>query len=813
MASENELTVQDLRCDCDHKLFKFKSTAHIDPLDRVIGQERAVRAIEFGLDMQSHGYNIFVTGVEGTGKSSIVRELVKRHAERLPLPCDWCLVNNFKDNFRPIAVAVPPGKAGVFQKQMARVISDLEIELPRAFAADAYRERARALEEKYSRRQQRLFKRLEKVAAAKGLQINRTQAGFQTIPLADGQPMSQEMFQGLAASARRQIEDGIRSVQADIEDTIRKSAALRQALQTDADKLAAEVARFVVRGRIDILREHYRKWNGMIEFFDQVEADMIENVGRFLPPVDSDRENTAPNGHRAADGFNIYQVNVLVDRSASRGAPVIFETNPTYQNVFGKIEKRVHRGMLSTDFTMVQAGSLLNANGGFLLLEMASVLASPYVWEALKRALRNKLLHIEDATAGTGFGSASLRPEPLPLDVKVILVGSYGLFQELQNSDPGFNKIFRVRADFDDQVVRNAETLDSYARFVARVCREENLLPLTPHGVAAVVEFSQKQVADKERLSLRLGPVLGLLKEADYWARRKKARSVGEKHVRRALAEHRFRYNLYEEKMQQAYVDGTLMVDVSGSAVGQVNALAVYQIGDFSFGRPARITAETFMGQKGVINIERESKLSGKTHDKGVLILSGYLGRVFAQHMPLSLSISITFEQSYGGIDGDSASSTELYAILSSLSGIPIYQGIAVTGSVNQKGQIQAIGGVNQKIEGFFDVCRAKGLNGRQGVVIPRANVRNLALKGELVRAVNRRRFHVYAVSTVQEGIEILTNAAAGTPGPSGEYPPESIFGRAQAKIRGYLRRSLQLKAEIKALSEETVTERGCTCR
>jgi len=307
--------------------------------------------------------------------------------------------------------------------------------------------------------------------------------------------------------------------------------------------------------------------------------------------------------------------------------------------------------------------------------------------------------------------------------------------------------------------------------------------------------------------------VLGLLKEADYWARRKKARSVGEKHVRRALAEHRFRYNLYEEKMQQAYVDGTLMVDVSGSAVGQVNALAVYQIGDFSFGRPARITAETFMGQKGVINIERESKLSGKTHDKGVLILSGYLGRVFAQHMPLSLSISITFEQSYGGIDGDSASSTELYAILSSLSGIPIYQGIAVTGSVNQKGQIQAIGGVNQKIEGFFDVCRAKGLNGRQGVVIPRANVRNLALKGELVRAVNRRRFHVYAVSTVQEGIEILTNTAAGTPGPSGEYPPESIFGRAQAKIRGYLRRSLQLKAEIKALSEETVTERGCTCR
>lgn len=803
MVPQNELSIEDLHCDCDPKLFEFKSTAHVKPLDTVIGQERAVRAIEFGLDMHSHGYNIFVTGVEGTGKSSIVRELVGRHAGRLPVPAGWCLVNNFKDTFCPVAVAVPPGKAGVFQKQMGRVISDLEIRLPRAFAADAYRERVDQLKEKYSRRQQRLFKRLDKIAGTKGLQIKRTQAGFQTIPLADGQPMSQEVFQDLPASRRTQIEESIRGLQADIEDAIRKSATIGQALAADADKLAAEVTRFVVKGRIDILREHYRQWDGIITFLDQAQTDMVENVQRFLPPTDAGRESAVPDGRPPADGFSIYQVNVLVDRSASRGAPVIFETNPTYQNVFGKIEKRIHQGMLSTDFTMVQAGSLLKANGGFLILEMAPVLANPYVWEALKRALRNKLLQIEDVTASTGFGGASLRPEPLPLNVKVILVGSYALFQQLQNFDSGFNKIFRVRADFDDQVARNAETLKGYARFAARVCREENLLPLTPHGMAVVVEFSQRQAADKDRLSLRLGPVMGLLKEADYWARRRKARSVGEKHVRKALAEHRFRYNLYEEKMQQAYVDGTLMVDVSGSAVGQVNALAVYQIGDFAFGRPSRITAETFMGQKGVINIERESKLSGKTHDKGVMILSGYLGRVFAQHTPLSLSISITFEQSYGGIDGDSASSTELYAILSSLADIPIRQGIAVTGSVNQKGQIQAIGGVNQKIEGFFDVCRAKGLNGRQGVIIPRANVRNLALKREVVRAVKKRRFHVYAVSTVKEGIEILTGVAAGSAGPPGEYPPESVYGRAQTRIHDYLKRSLQLKAEFKVFPED----------
>jgi predicted ATP-dependent protease len=409
------------------------------------------------------------------------------------------------------------------------------------------------------------------------------------------------------------------------------------------------------------------------------------------------------------------------------------------------------------------------------------------------------MLYIEDVASGLGFGTSSLRPEPIPLEVKVILMGSYYPFQLLQNHDSKFNKLFKVRADFDHEVTKTDDTVQQYAQFIARVCKEENLLPLTPKGVAAIVEFGEKYIANKNKLSVRFGPIMGILKEADYWARKNKSKLVSDKYVVKAFNEYRFRYNLYEEKIHENYLDDTIMIDVGGEVVGQANALSVYQIGDISFGRPSRITAEAYMGKQSVINIEREAKLSGKTHDKGVLILSGYLGRTFAQNYPLNLSVSITFEQSYGGIDGDSASSTELYAIISSLSDIPIYQGIAVTGSVNQKGKIQAIGGVNQKIEGYFEVCKSKGLTGKQGVLIPRANLKNLMLKKEVVDAVKKGKFNVYQVATVEEGIEILTGVKAGTPDDEGNYPPETVFGRVQAKLKKYLQRYMKIKKEFEA--------------
>ncbi len=799
VAENRELTADELKWRCDPALFAFRNTAKVPPLEEVIGQERAVRAIEFGLNMDSCGYNIFVTGSEGTGKSTIVGDLVREHARRQPTPCDWCLVNNFRDEFCPRPLPLPAGKAGVFKKQMARLVADLQTRLPKALAAESFQEQVGRLKEKYGLRQQRIFATLDRTAESLGLHIDKTQSGFKTMALIDGKPMTREQFEALPAARQQRIEKNMARLQGDIEAAIRQSAELSQALEVDIEKLTAEATLFVVRGRIDVLKRSYADWPDVMAYLDDVQQDMVENVDRFLSQGGAETGQDRRSDPAAGDTLRAYRVNVLVDRKGSRGAPVIFETNPSYQNVFGHIEKRAYLGTLTTDFTMVQAGALLRANGGYLIMEMASVLLNPLVWEALKRALQNKRLHIEDIGAQAGFGTTSLRPEPIDLDVKVVLLGSYPLFRRIQEVDGKFNKIFRVRADFDDEVDRSAETVHQYARFVARVCREQGLLPLTARGVAAVVEIGERHVAHQQRLSLRFGPILGLLKEADYWARRAGARSVSDRHVRKAFDEHRFRYNLYEEKMQRAVVEGTVMIDVRGRAVGQVNALAVYQIGSYSFGRPSRITAVTFMGKKGVINIERESNLSGRTHDKGVLILSGYLGRVFAQHYPLTLSISITFEQNYGGIDGDSASSTELYAILSSLSGVPIRQGIAVTGSVNQKGRIQAIGGVNQKIEGFFDVCRARGLTRRQGVIIPEANVRNLMLKKSVVDAVKKGRFHIYPVTRVEEGIEILTGVAAGRADEEGHFPPDSVYGRAQARIRHYLRRSYRLKDEFKS--------------
>ena len=797
MPKKNKLSASDLRCICNPKVFNFKNTSEIEPLDEVIGQKRAVQAIEFGLNMKSPGYNIFVTGIEGTGKSTIIRDIVDKHAATQKAPADWCMVNNFKDEYRPKAITVPTGKATRFSKTMSKLIDGLKIELSKAFEHESYQEKKSEIQKIYTDRQRDIFKKTETAARQKNIQLNRTKTGYQTIPVVNDKALSPEEFLVLPKESRTEIERNIEIVQSEIESSLREINKLNQALSIEIDKLMQEITLFVVKGHIEIIKDQYKGCKDIIGYLDEVQTDILENVKDFISAPESKSPLEGFMMPAAPPSFQRYEVNVLVEQESSQKSPVIFETNPTYQNVFGQIEKRAHMGTLTTDFTMVQAGSLLRADGGYLIMEIESILMNPYVWEALKRALQNKLLHIEDVASGLGFGTSSLRPEPIPLEVKVILLGSYYPFQLLQNHDSKFNKIFKVRADFDHEVEKTEDTIQQYARFIARACKEEGLLPLTPKGVAAIVEYCEKYIANKNKLSLRFGPILGILKEADYWARKNKAKLVSDTYVIKALNEYRFRYNLYEEKIHESYVDNTIMIDVESDVIGQVNALSVYQIGDISFGRPTRITAETYMGKQGVINIEREAKLSGKTHDKGVLILSGFLGRTFAQNYTLNLSISITFEQSYGGIDGDSASSTELYAIISSLAETPIRQGIAVTGSVNQKGKIQAIGGVNQKIEGFFDVCKSKGLSGRQGVLIPKANVKNLMLKKEVVDAVKKRKFHIYQVATVEEGIEILTGITAGVPDDEGNYPPKTVFGRVQTKLKSYLKRSFQLKKEF----------------
>jgi len=794
MLKQFAVGTENLRHVCDPTQFDFKDTSELEPLASVIGQERAVQAIDFGLNMKSAGYNIFVTGPVGTGKSTIVGDIVGRHASQQPRPDDWCLVNNFQDEYRPVAIAVPAGRAFEFSKRMSKLVTDLRTSLPKIFADKEFLNRQSKLQEKYARAQETLFEELETKAAENNLRINRTKMGYQTLALKNNQPITKEDFEALAAEEQTKIKDSIRSFQAIIEATELRTSEVVQQHQSDMEQLMQEAALFVIRSRLNVLRNAFDGSQAVLNYLDQVQEDMLENIHFFLPSKEETAAGSDNGNQMGGSPLKRYVVNVLADRKTLQGAPVVMEPNPTYHNVFGHIEKRAYLGGVKTDFTMVQGGALLRANGGYLVMEVESLLMNPLVWEALKRALQTKLLCIEDMASELGYGVTSLRPEPIPLDVKVILLGSYAIFETLQNHDSKFDKIFKVRADFDFETDLTPETTQLYARFISRACQEENLLPFTAGGVAVMVEYGARFAGDQKKLSLRFGPIVGILKEADYWARNLESPTVNSDHVQQAIQKRRFRYNLYEEKMWESFENDNVLLDVTGEMIGQVNALAVYQMGDIAFGRPSRITAETYMGKPGIVNIEREADLSGRTHDKGVMILSGYLGRVFAQHAPLGISISLTFEQSYGPIDGDSASSTELYVILSSLANLPIQQGIAVTGSVNQKGEVQAIGGVNQKIEGYFDVCNQKGLTGHQGVIIPKANIANLMLKDEVVDAVQDGKFTIYQVANVSDGIHILTGMPAGEANEEGFYPPDTVYGRIQNQLNAYREREQALK-------------------
>ncbi len=789
MTVPKELAPEDLRCNCAPGLFDFKTTASLAPLTEVIGQQRAVQAITFGLNMRSPGYNIFVSGQEGTGKSTIVTDIVTRFARQQPPPGDWCLVNNFDDPYQPKAIALGAGQAMGFKRRMNRLVDHLTVALPQTLDDDIFQEQQTNLRQKYAAQQQTLFKKVEQAAAQKDINLQKTQAGYQTVVLAEGQPLTEEQFTQLPAEQQTQIKSRLAAVQKQLAATLNDVRKLSRQLEAALEQMAADAARQVIDERMAPLRRDYKDYPLLLNFLDDVRNDLIDQIDAFRGAAEPPANAAGPMVRTTAAPTDNYQVNVLVDQRGRQGAPVIFEANPTFPNIFGQIEKRAVMGGWTTDYTLVQAGSLLRANGGYLIMEIEAILLNPPVWEVLKRALQNKRLFIEDTPGG--MGTAALRPQPIPLDVKIVLLGNPEMFNRLQNFDAKFNKIFKVRADFDYEAPRTDETIQHYARFVARVCAEEKLLPFTPDGVAAVVEYAVKYSANQNKLSLRFGPIVGVIKEADYWARQAGADVIDNTLVVKAFQEYRFRYNLYEEKIHESYLDDTILIDVASRAVGQVNALAVYQMGEIAFGRPSRITAEAFMGKDGIINIEREADLSGKTHNKGVLILAGYLGRVFAQQHPLNLSVSITFEQHYSGIDGDSASSTELYAILSSLADVPINQGLAVTGSVNQKGQVQAIGGVNQKIEGFFDVCRAKGLTGAQGVLIPHANVKNLMLKKEVIDAVKQKQFHIYPVTTIETGMEILTGQAAGQADTSGQFPDNSLYGKVQTRLKTYYERSL----------------------
>ena len=795
--SRFEVPVERLRWVCDASCFSFRCTEDLAPLQEFIGQDRAVKAIDFGLAVDRPGYNIFVTGMTGTGKSSIVtKHLEALVAQRVssgqaPPPSDWCYLHNFSDGDRPNIIKLPAGMGKAFKVGLERLQEVLRAEVPKAFSSEDYEAQRKQITEENQTAQRQIFQRLEEDARAQGFAVQFSPVGVGLVPLIADKPASQEEFLQLEQSARQAIEEKRNALMGPVEEALEAARDLDRQAGERLNAVNRRVAEFAVAGPFGAVVKTYAEHPELVQFLNELREFSVEHVDIFRDgaavPQQGNPVQEVARAAREREVLLPFVVNVFVDNSQSKGPPIILENNPTFSNLFGRIDRRFVLGGYLTDHTLLKPGSFQNANDGYLVLNIRNLLTNPLVWETMKRVIKTKEVRPEDPTEAMGLVvPQSIKPQPMPLSVKVLVTGDTTLYALLSTYDEDFWETFKVKADFDSQIRRTDEHLEAYAAFICGTCEKHGLLHHDPEGVGKVVEYAARLVADQEKLSTRFGMITDLLIEADYWARKEGGELVNARNVQKALEEKVYRSNLTAERMQEAMEDGTIMVDVGGEVVGQVNGLAVYSMGDFSFGKPSRITARTFLGRGGVINIEREAQMSGKTHDKGVLIIGGYLGWKYAQERPLSVSATIAFEQSYEGVDGDSASSTEVYAILSSLAGISLKQNLAVTGSVNQRGEIQPIGGVNQKIEGFYDLCQAMGLTGDQGVLVPRQNVRNLMLHEDVVKAVKDGRFHVYAVGTIDEGIELLTGVPAGEQDAEGNYPEGSVNHLVRNRLRQY---------------------------
>ena len=788
------LPAEALYQPCDPRAFGFDTTADLDEQHEAVGQARAVEAIELGASAQLPGYNVFVLGPSGTGRHSFVQRFLAECARHRPTPSDWCYVNNFDAPESPATLALPAGLAPRLRDDMKALIEDLGSSVPAAFDSDDYRRRHQAIEQSAQQRQGEQFEAVRAAAAKQDIRVAQTPTGFSFIPLKDGKPIGADEFEALDAEEQAERRASMEAVGEMLQASMRDTARAARDVRSDIQQLDAEVANYAVGSQIEELRERYREFEAVTAFLQRVQADVIENIVVFRSGADSGGPMAAlqhamgglDDGAREA-ALRRYRVNVLVTHDADSGAPVITQDRPGFAHLFGKVEHYARFGALHTDFNLIRPGALHRANGGFLVLDARKVLTEPFAWEALKLALRSRAVRIESyAEAWSPIRTQSLDPEPIPLSVKVILVGERRLYYLLQALDPEFAELFKVAADFDDQMPRTTDNQLALARVIGGVARRESLLPLRAAAVGRMLEQSAREAGDAERLSGRLGRSLDLMRESHFWASSRGAEVIERDDVDRALDAHVRRHRRIRDRLLEQTLHGTLMIDTEGAAVGQVNGLSVLSTGDFSFGRPSRITARVALGTGKVIDIEREVELGGPLHSKGVLILSGYLAARYGTRQPLSLSATLVFEQSYGGVEGDSASSAELYALLSALSGAPISQSLAVTGSVNQLGDVQAIGGVNEKIEGFFDLCSERGLDGSNGVLVPAANVRHLMLRADVVDAARDGSFHVHPVHTIDEGLHLLTGIEAGAPDAAGAFPAGSVNERVVARLQEF---------------------------
>jgi len=779
----NELPVEKLRMELDPKLLRCETTEEMAPLEVIVGQERAVRALQFGLDIKQRGFNIYVAGLPGSGRTTAVRDFLEEVAKGKPVPPDWCYVNNFSDPFVPKAIQLPPGRGKEFQKDVKNLLDEIRRVLPKAFESEDYvkkKETAiRAIEEERND----LLARLNEEAQKEGFVLRSTPIGLLIVPVLKGQPLSDEAFMALPHQTRDEIEKKREKLSGELRSALRQLRGLERKANEQIKKIDREVAIYAIGHLVDGLTEKYGDFPGVKIFLEEVRNDILENLAQFI------REPEAPPvpflGPWAKElPFRKYEVNGIVDNSGLQGAPVVTELNPTHHHLFGRIEKEAQFGVLTTDFTMIRGGSLHKANGGYLVLPAEEVLRNLFSYDSLKRALMNERIIIEEAGERLGFiTTKGLRPEPIPLDVKVVLIGNPLLYYQLYLLDMEFKELFKVKADFDTTMDRTDESMRKYAAFICTICRKEKLKHLHSSGVAKIIEYGSRLAEDQQKLSTRFGEIADIIREANFYASQETSEYVTADHVKKAIEEKVYRSNLIQEKIQEMIERNILFIDTDGKAVGQVNGLSVMSLGDFAFGNPSRVTASIGVGREGLVDIEREAKLGGRIHTKGVMILSGYLTEKYARDKPLTLSARLVFEQSYEMVEGDSASSTELYALLSALSGLPIKQNIAVTGSVNQKGDVQPIGGVNEKVEGFFEVCKAKGLTGEQGVLIPESNVQNLMLKEEVVEAVRKGKFHIYPVKTIDQGIELLTGVKAGARRPDGTFDEGTVNDRVDKHL------------------------------
>jgi lon-related putative ATP-dependent protease len=779
----NELPAEKIRQTCDASFMKCDTTEGLSPLREIIGQERAVRALKFGIGIREHGFNIYVAGWPGTGRTTAVKNFVEEIARVEPVPPDWCYVNNFSNQYAPKAIQLPSGKGKAFEDDVKNLIDNIQTALPKAFESEDYTRRREETVKGLEKQRKELIDQLNAKAQQENFIIQTTPVGLLLIPVIKGKPVSEEELISLPQKTKAEIQEKREQLESELRNTMRQFFDMERRIHEEIKKLNRDVALYAIGHLVDDVLEKYKDSPEVTTYLRDVQNDILDNLALFVKRNEPQQQVPFPWMKEAP--FKKYEVNVIVDNSNVKGAPVVMELNPTYQNLIGRTEKEAQFGALITDFTMIRGGALHKANHGYLIVRVEELLRNPFSYDALKRALRDKRVVIEEPEERYGFISIkSLKPQPIPLEAKVILIGDPYLYQMLFRSDMEFNELFKVKAEFDTTMARTEENVQQYASFVCMLCQKENLKHLDGSGLAKIVEHSSRLAADQQKLSTRFAEIADIIREANFYALQEKSERITGDQVKKAVEEKIYRSKLIQEKIQEMITRGILLIDTEAENVGQVNGLSVMGLGDFAFGNPSRVTASLGLGREGVVDIEREAKMGGPIHTKGVLILSGYLNAKYARDKPLSLSARLVFEQSYEGVEGDSASSTELYAILSALSDLPIKQWLAVTGSVNQKGEVQAIGGVNEKIEGFFEVCKAKGFTGKQGVMIPESNVQNLMLKEEVVEAVKQGKFHIYSVKNIDEGIEVLTGVKAGERREDGTFEEGTVNYRVNERLK-----------------------------